>query len=132
MWKFLKKNTSKFLVQPDRSVLRPMVLEFGAFTPWTTKTSFGVTHVAVSGLRKPVAHATGDPVVGTITARVLCGAFGLPMSGRSPVATPSRFRSTPLTIVNGAPDWKVVTPESCHPPMIAPIKPFVVPGMFQM
>src|SRR5262249_3816783 len=51
------------------------------------------------------------------TARLLSGALGLLMSGRSsPAGQPSPLRSKPFWTVNGVPDWKVVMPAIDQPP----------------
>src|SRR5262245_24509553 len=96
--KDLRIFTSKLLKPSLNNVLRPTVEAFGSPRPSIQCTSFGVTQVSVraSGLRYPVAQLLA-PLVGATTARVLIGAFGLPMSGRS-LFKPSLFRSKPLRI----------------------------------
>src|SRR5262249_30905103 len=84
-------------------------------------------NVNASGLRNPDAQELA-PVVGATTARVLSGAFGLPMSGRS-LARPSLFRSKPLAMEYGVPDWNVVIPERVQPPKGNFRQPFIGPGM---
>src|SRR6266704_4231282 len=80
--KTLKKLISKLIKPFECSVFRPRVagpgrvgLELVEVATWTTYTSLRVTQplpavAESSGLRSPVEH------VASITARVLCGAFG--------------------------------------------------------
>ena len=52
---------------------------------------------------------------GKMTARLLRGAAGLPISGRS-LAIASLLRSEPFWSVNGAPVWNEVMPATDQPP----------------